>query len=72
MTFRIRAFECFSGSFVVMVFLSESMFIHSILFASPLRMAVSLSSDRKVQRFFGAAEIKESISCSVGTNDTIA
>ena len=46
--------------------LSESMFIQSSRFASPLRIAVSLRSNRKVESYLGAAEIKESISCSVG------
>ena len=42
--------------------------MHSSRLASPLRMAVSLSNSRNVESFLPDADIKVSISCSVGTN----
>ena len=48
----------FFGWFKVMVFFSESMFIHSIRLASPRRIAVSLSNNRKVESFFGAEKLE--------------
>ena len=67
-TFHILGFECFSGSLRVIVFLSESTFIHSSRLASPRLIAVSLSNSKNAESFFPEAEIKASISCSVGIN----
>jgi hypothetical protein len=43
LTFHILGFEPFSGAFKSIMFFSASMLIHSSLFASPHRIAVSLS-----------------------------